>query len=284
MTPERPREPYGVAELFRQGIGSALAYRKSQHRAGRRLIATLASMLSILVLLLGAGALLMFMWEKPGPLETRVDRYRSQEATLGPSAAHRDAKARIDELNGFVADPAFARLPRTTQDYVHQQLRELQAYETFGTKLGQITDPADATSLQQLDQIETGLKQLSVPQEYRADWSQTEWGRRHVDWLEDVAALRTAVLKVAGWYEKLTRDGQQVLDNINGPNLPARAHNVLQEARTPPFPENDGERLVPGSRRVGYATVFTFANVREARRKWEEETKKKLEPYAKAGE
>jgi GTPase SAR1 family protein len=280
-SPEKPREPYGVAELFRQGLGAARSYRNAQRRAGRRLLTTVASMVGILALLLIAGALLVFLWEKPGPLEARVARYRSRETSLTPAAAHRNAKAKIDELSGFVRDPAFERLPDSARDYVSNQLHELQAYEAFTSKLGQITDPADATSMSQLDQIEASLKQLSIPEEYRVDWSQTELGRRYTDWIDDVAALRGAVLKVEGWYQKLARDGQQVLDNINGPNLPARARKVLEESKTPPFPENDNERPISGSRRLTYANVFSFNNVRAARSKWEEEIKKKLEPYAK---
>jgi len=280
-TPEQPREPYGVAELFRQGFGAARSYRRAQRRASRRLFTTVVTMLGILAILAAAGALLFHNWEKPSQLEGRVNRYRAREAQLAPRAAHRNAKNKIEELDGFIHDPAFLRLPANTQDYVNEQLRDFQAYESFEQRLNQLTDPADAIALNQLNELEASLGQLTMPEEYRADWGQTEAGRRYSEWLEDIAALRAAVLKIEGWYQKLVHDGQQVLDNINGPNLPARAKKVLQEARTPPFLENDKDRLLPGSKRLTYANAFSFANVREAQRKWEEEIKKKLEPYAK---
>jgi len=238
-------------------------------------------MLGILAILAAAGALLFHNWEKPSQLEVRVNRYRAREAQLTPRAAHRNAKNKIEELDGFIHDTAFVRLPANTQDYVNEQFRDFQAYDSFEQGLNKLTDPADAITLIQLNELEASLGQLTMPEEYRTDWAQTEAGRRYSEWLEDIAALRAAVLKIEGWYQKLTHDGQQVLDNINGPNLPARAKKVLQEARTPPFLENDKDRLLPGSKRLRYANAFSFANVREAQRKWEEEIKKKLEPYAK---
>ena len=73
-----------------------------------------------------------------------------------------------------------------------------------------------------------------------------------------------------------------VLDNLAAANLPGRAKKVLDQAKTPPFPEGEPSKLVPGGRRASYATVFGFTHVAELRRQWEEDVKRKLEPFAKS--
>jgi GTPase SAR1 family protein len=281
-TPEKPREPYGVAELFRQGFDCTHAFLRQQRRSGRRLALTSAAVIGVLLLLAGAAALLALSrgGREPTELQTQVDHFRGRQQALSPATAHRDLAARIDELTGFTRDPAFAQLPENRRAYVEEQLQELKAYQAYEKQLADITDPRDATSLSQLDQIETRLKQLTLPTEYRSDWSQTDAGRRQTEWLADIAALRAAVLKVDAWYRKLIQDGQVVLDNLNGPNLPERAHKVLEEANAPPFPLQDQDKLVPGSRRVPYAAVMGFSSVTEHRRQWES-LRKRLEPFSR---
>jgi GTPase SAR1 family protein len=280
--PEKPREPYGVAELFRQALALAQTFRKQRDRSGRRLIWTLAGASAVLVLLIGIAVLLVLGRGQrlPSRLEIRVERFRAQEQAQSPLSAHRNASSKIDELKSFASDPGFSELPESQRDYVRRQLQDFNAYQEYDRKLRDITDPADAGSLTQLEQIETSLKQLQVPEEFRAEWMQTEAGRRRADWLDDVDALRSEVARAVAWYQQLIQNGQRVLDDVNGPNLPARARKVLQESRTPPFPEGDNDRLLPKSHRLKYATLYGFTSVAEVRNKWEQ-IKKKLEPYAR---
>jgi hypothetical protein len=282
-TPAKPTEPYGVAELFRQAFEAARVFRRHRDRSRRRLLWTLAGS-GALVIALGlitTGLLVTRQERAPNQLETRIDRWRAQEQEQSPVARHRDLPAKIEELTNLANDPAFAALPENKQEDVRRRLRELRAYQSYETRLNEVLDPRDARSLEQLSEIETTLSRLEVPAEYRTEWSQTPAGRRHAEYLEDVKALRSAVAKVEAWYQKLNKEGQQVLDNASAANLPARAKKVLDEARTPPFPEREPDKSLQGDRRVTYATVFAFTEVAEARRKWEEDVKKKLEPYAR---
>ena len=281
-SPAPADEPFGVVELFRQGIEQARGFRSHRRRSTRRLFFTVGSVFFALAFVAGSAALLV--WMRMGTdaqkLESRVDRFRGQFQAVSVMAAHRGFKQKIEELKSLKADSDFERLPDNKQEFVRERLHELQAYEEYEKGLADIIDPRDAGSLAQLDVIEASLKSSKSPDEFRAEWSQTEAGRRHADWLEDVSAIRTAVEKIDSWYRRLTADGHRVLDDLNGPNLPARAKKVLLEGRTPPFPEDDRDKLLPGSRRVSYAHVFGFAGVAENRRKWEE-VKKRLEPYSK---
>jgi GTPase SAR1 family protein len=281
-TPEKPREPYGVAELFRQALASARTFHKHRRRSNRRLVWTVAGVAGSLFILIAVG--LSLAWTRanalPGVLGSRVERFRAQQQAQTPAEAHRNASSKIDELRAFSTAPAFSRLPQSQQEYIRAQFQELEAYRDYERKLAEITDPANAVHLKQLDEIENALRRLQVPDEYRTAWAQTDAGRRQADWLDDVEAIRSEVDKVVGWYQKLINEGQQVLNDLNGANLPERARKVLEQARAAPFPEQEKERLLPRSRRVSYATVFSFTNVSEVRNKWEE-MKKKLEPYAR---
>jgi len=282
---EKLMQPFGVAELFRQGLAASQSFRRLNRQAGRKLARTVTQVVGTMTLLGGFAALLVFgFWETaPTRLETRVERFRAQQQSVSPLAAHRTPKAKIEELQSLQTDPSFERLPEEKQKFVQNQLKELQAYQDYEQKLREITDPRDATSDGQLGDIEASLKKLTIPAEYQTEWNHTEAGRRVAEWLEDIAAIREAVQKVNNWYRKLIQDGRQVLDDLNGPNLPGRARKVLEEASMPPFPENDKDQFLPGSRRVTYDTVFRFATVAQTRHTWENEIKRRLEPYSKAG-
>jgi hypothetical protein len=282
---DKTSEPFGVSELFRQGLASAQLFRRKHGESSRKLFQTVTGLLAAMVILCGFAAILVLglLEATPTQLDVSVDRFRAQQQSLGPLAAHRTPKAKIEELRAFLSNPSFSRLPEDKQGYVRHLLDELLAYQDYEQKLREITDPRDATNDAQLEEIEESLRAVSIPAEYNVEWSQTDAGRRRADWLEDIAAIREAVQKVNSWYQKLIQDGRQVLNDLNGPKLPVRARRVLQDAATPPFPENDRDQLVPGSRRVTYDTIFRFASAAEMRRQWDEEIKKRLEPYAKLG-
>jgi GTPase SAR1 family protein len=282
---EKVMQPFGVAELFRQALTAAQSFRRVKRQARRKLARTVMQVVAAMTLLGAFAVLLVFgFWETaPTRLETRIERFRAQQQSLSPLAAHRTPKAKIEELQSLQSDPSFARLPEEKQKFVQNQLKELQAYQDYEQKLREITDPRDATNDSQLGEIETSLRKLKTPAEYQTEWNHTEAGRRVAEWLEDIAAIREAVQKVNNWYRKLIQDGRQVLDDLNGPNLPGRARKVLEDASMPPFPENDKDQFLPGSRRVTYDTVFRFATVAQTRHTWENEIKRRLEPYSKAG-
>jgi hypothetical protein len=280
-SPAKPREPYGVAELFRQALDSADRFRARRRRSQRRLFVTVVGSLGLLGLLAAGGTTLYrSRTGVPSLLETQFDRWRARDQDLTPAERHRYLQARLDELTALVNDRAFAELPPEKEEQTRARLQELQAYQEYARQLAQIQDVRDARSLEQLGQIQAGLEQLEVPAAYRLEWSQTDAGRRHADALEDVAALRAAVTRVRDWYEKLNKEGQQVLNNAREANLPARAKKVLDQAAGPPFPEGEPDKVLPGGRRITYATVFRFPGVAEARLRWDE-IRKKLEPYAR---
>jgi GTPase SAR1 family protein len=280
-SPARPRDPYGVAELFRQCFAAARAYRKrlatSRRRVGLTALSALVLVALLIALIVGVVSLHR---QAPSRLETQVDQLHSRDQEQTPLAQHRNVQSKIDELNTIATDPVFVQLPPKKQDYVRERLDELKAYAQFQRAVQQITDPRDATSLAQLDQISGALSALAIPAGYAFAWRDTEAGRQQLEWQEDIAALRDAVQRVGDWYRTLTHDGEEVLAHAGEANLPTRARQVLDRASRPPFPEQDPDQTIPGSKRIRYRTVFRFAPVADARRHWDE-VKKKLEPAAR---
>jgi hypothetical protein len=283
--PAKPREPYGVAELFRQCLDSARSFHQRETRASLRLRWTLVGALGLLALLtLLAG---FFYLKEPGgeesALRRRVETYRSREGELSSEAKHGNLKKRVEELSGIENDPAFASLPEAEQEYVRDQRRELteyhKAFSKFEKQMKDIPSPQSATTEKDLEDIEDRLRAVKIPPEYQAEWSQTRPGLKLAFWKLDIKALRKAIREAEQWYQKLLAEGQEVLSNLKAPDLPGRAKKVLDKARTGRIPEKDPERVrVPGAQMVDYSAVVNFASVAELRADWEE-MKKKLERF-----
>jgi hypothetical protein len=278
-SPPRPREPYGVAELFRQCLDVASQFREHRRHSSHRLLWTVVGTAAIL---LGLGALaaylLMGRLEGQGRLETRVEKFQQRDHERTPAAWHRNLQNDLDELNQLVKDPAFHQLPDSKKEYLQARLKELTAYRDFEKKLDQIGDPKEARSEEQLKQIESKLQQLTPPEEY--DWHLTEATRRRDNWLQDIQDLRDAVARLTKEYEDLIQRGQAVLAKKNEANLPKRAKEVLDSARAYPDPERDKSRPVRESARVTYGAAFNIASLDNLYGQWKK-TREELEPFAK---
>jgi hypothetical protein len=276
--PAKADEPFGVAELYREGLESAQAFNRRRRRATRKLAGTVAAIFCILVLLSGFAALLIVgFWEtKPGRLETGIEKFRLEQQSLTRLAAHRSLQPKLEKLQAFRDDPSFDEVNKDKQEFVLNKLQELEAYHKYDQKLLDL-DPRNARSNAELDELEKALK-APPPPEYESEWSQTEAVRRRADWLEDIPTIRENVQRVNAWYQKLIQDGRQVLDDKDAPKRLTRATQVLQEADSR-FRESDKDELLPGSRWVTYDTVFRFTPVAETRREWGE-IKRRLERIA----
>lgn len=281
--PSRPLEPWGVAELFRQGFDSARAFRARRTRSGRRLLWTSAGTFAA-VAFFALLAVVLFA-SRPGErlnlLELQVDGFRARYLDQSPAERHQDVSAKLTELSRLADDPAFPDLPPEKQAYVQEVRKELTSYQEFQRQLDNITDPREARTASQLQSIKERLSQVTMAPEYQVEWEQTEASRRLYEWLKDVDAIAEADASTRAAYEKLVREGQQVLDRKNEPNLPKRAKAVLAQAQALPNPHADRDKLIPGSHRVTYATVFDFPAVDEWVRRWEDDVKRKLEPFAR---
>jgi hypothetical protein len=282
--PARPREPYGVAELFRQCLESARSFHYREKRAGRRLGWTVLASVGV-VALLALLAAAFFLNQPGGPsgaLARRVEAYQVQEEEQSLELKHHHLDRRIKALSAIEKDPGFAALPQVMQDYVRDHRQELLAYKKafgrFKAEVDAIQDPEDATTEKELQDIEDKLGRVQVPARYQEEWGETLEGKKLRYWKRDIDALRVAINKAERWYGILLHDGREVLSHLDAPNLPKRAKQVLDKARAGFSPEKDPDRPVPGARFVTYSAVLNSQSVAELRGEWEQ-IKKKLERY-----
>jgi hypothetical protein len=155
----------------------------------------------------------------------------------------------------------------------------LEVYQDFEKRLNDIVDPREARSEEQLQAIRESLAQLTVPTKYQAEWATSEAVQRYRAWSADAEALAKAVAAVRQGYQKITVEGRRVLADKDAADLPGRAREVLQMAKDLPDSSLERARLIPGSQRISYATVFEFPSIPEARTAWEA-VRKELEPLA----
>jgi hypothetical protein len=281
----RPREPYGVAELFRQCLEDARVFRQRRQHSNWWLFGLIVSSLAAAA---GLCALVIFFLifntssRPPSPLQTEVGHWQARQQELTPLGRHRNVTAQIGQLEDWTNDPQFATLPEESRREVLRRLDELRAYQEYEARLDAITDPRQAKSIDQLEEIKASLSRVQAPAEYQEEWEHTDAGRRQADGLQDAAAIRKAVPKVLAWYQKLVGDGRRVLDSAAEANLPARAREVLDAAKKPPFPAAEPDKLLPGAKRATYATVFGFSSVAKVRHEWEQ-IQERLRPAARLG-
>jgi hypothetical protein len=280
--PAKPREPYGVAELFRQCLESAVAFRRRQQHSGRRLAWTVTGAVGALagMAVLALGLVLGRPQERTNPLLNKVERYQSQEGQT-PSARlrgdSRDLQARISELTDLKNDPNFGELPPDRQEFITQRLQELEAYQAYRRQFQQVRPVPEAQSERDLKQVEEALNKLQPPEAYRGEWGQTEAVLERGQRLADVKALREAVNDAEDWFRGLKSEGERLLQftigaSSRGPDGGAnwaawydQFRKLQDRAGRPPFREEDP---VPNSR-LSYATVLRFNRVAEARAGWQ---------------
>jgi hypothetical protein len=279
-SPPRPREPFGVAELFRQCLEFSQRFRQRRQHSSQRLAWTLGGTVAVL---LGLGALATFLIESrlegpTGRLEGKVERFQVRDQERTPAAWHGSLMSDLTELALLAKDPRFDQLPESKKEFVKRRLQELTAYQEYEKSLDQIGDPKDARSETQVKQIEAKLTRLAPPEEY--DWHQTEASRRRDNWIQDCQDIEDTIGRLQKQYEELIQKGREVLAHMNEANLPKRAKEVLDSSRFHPDPERDKTRPVKESARVTYGVVFGITSVENVYLQWKK-IRDQLEPFAK---
>lgn len=276
-SPAKPREPYGVAELFRQAFALALAFEQRQSRSGRRLLWTVAGGTGAIAAMVAVVAALLFNrpQEEPGvqELATKIESYRAREAQTPSSRLRGPLQRKISELTELETDPKFSRLPRETQDYVRGRLHELQDYRSYEEKLRALPRIDRIRSTRELEEMENTLARLALPPEHQPDWNQTDAALYRAQLLEDTKALRKAVTQAEDWYDSLIRRGQALWTFAgHKPGVPVawsdwqrEVQALLAEADTPLHRPTD---RLPGSSLL-YSTALQVDKAAAAHDDWE---------------
>jgi hypothetical protein len=279
-TPAKPRDPYGVAELFRQCLEAAERYRQRQRHSNRRLLWTTGGAVGVLAAMaaLAAGLYVSRGNDRQNPLANKVASYQGQEGETPSDYLRGDLARKIGILSDLKENADFASLPPEQQEYVNNRLAELQAYQTYQDRLQAVRPVRAAHSDADLREIQEALEQVQVPPPYQKEWEQTEAVQGRQRRLKDVTALRTAVAEVEEWYRTLRLDGEQLLRFAVGGRRAAapggdwaawyaRYQSLLARAADPRYREED--RIPGASPDLTYAVAYRFTRVVEARGAWD---------------
>jgi hypothetical protein len=278
--PPRPREPYGVAELFRQCLDRAVAFRARNRRADSRLYWITGAAATVIVALCSLLVALALRPPEAGPseLQRRVqeleyrDRRTPAERLRGSVA---ELKIHRDDLQTISQGPGFDGLPRQEQEFVTSRLNELNEYIPFFERILKFPRPSEADSFKALQQIEDGLKDSALEPPHE-DWKTTEAATIRREELEDIAALRDAIDQVQDWYVNSYEKAHALWlhageppsgsGEFNWPVWQQQADDLLRPNRVLPYDEH---ARLPGSDRLTYAVVMRFGEVVAARARWD---------------
>jgi hypothetical protein len=287
-SPAKPREPYGVAELFRQCFASAEQFQQRRVWANRRLtwtVATLAGLLAVMLLFV----LILIISQPSAELTALTDQVRQFRSTYPPDRPAERLKGNVDEkiqkLESLKGNPLFKRLDPDLKDYVSKTLTELTAYRSFAEQLKEISDGFNGDlnkvkNEEQLASIKRELEKLTLPEQYKSGWSDVREAQRRQKWLEQIAIVEKEADRLRVDYQKLVDEGKKVLamkDILTIVELRERVKVVLDRARRLP----DKNDLLPGAEELSYEMVFRLERVATIRSQWEPELHNNLRDLAK---
>jgi hypothetical protein len=280
--PAKPREPYGVAELFRQALEAAAAHRARERRATRRLAWTVGVAAALLVAMgsLSAGLIVKNRITRADALGQRVNDLRQFDSgdpavrLRGPLDALRARERTLQEIRD---NPLFPELHADQRGFVTDRLEELEVYIPYLEKLAKERPLGTVRREQTLNELRERLqKDLALP---RPDWSDTDAGRLRKQRLEQIDALRRAVERARNWYLDGSEEAVRLWSfaaykfgpedaGIDWPEWSAQVEKLLDRQRKPPFGESE---VIPGAAPLTYATALRFDMVVDAKRSWEAE-------------
>jgi hypothetical protein len=239
----RPREPFGVAELFHTAFEEAMAFRDRQRRSRKRLIWTVGGAGTFLAAMLLAGVALLSMPQRTTEF-TLADRVESLRASEGPTAATRlgpNLDRRMRDWLEVQSHSAFPQLPEDLQSLVKQRLNEGNAYIQFRDELAAIPPPSRARSLTELGQTEARLTKLIPTEQYAIEWVPTEAVQQRDRLLnKEIPALRSAVARLTQFYFTLKNRATALLqtEELNA-EWEQRVRDLAAAEKSLPFPKSD---------------------------------------------
>jgi GTPase SAR1 family protein len=285
-SPAKPREPYGVAELFRQSLSEAADYRARVRRSNRRLFLLAGTVGTAVLGMVVLTAVLLTMSvrnSRASLLASRVEDLRvysrggPAERLRGGPAELRQRLARFEEVRD---DPQFGVLPAEQRAFVEERADELKSYIDYLEKLLKERPLASEQTEQGLERRLKRLESdLALP---RADWQGTRADEMRRGLVEATQGLLDAVRQARNWYagasETTTRlwsfaDYRVAEDaaGIDWADWTARVQKVLDPAYRPPFADADP---IPGASSLTWAVALRFDRVVEARLAWEGDRKR----------
>jgi hypothetical protein len=201
--PAKPREPYGVAELFRQCLDLAAEYRRSVRRSTRRLYLIVSAAGGALGALLLVALFLLF-WPAPPPpsaLQRAVEAMQLSESGKPAdrlSAPLAELRMRRDMLHDWQSDRDFAALPKELRDFVVNRYNELDRYIDWFEEVRAQGRPVSADTEKELRERKEQLDKLHAGLD--PDWGDTPAARLLKERIDEADALLAGVKHVKTAY------------------------------------------------------------------------------------
>jgi|GEM_PF-957152 len=279
--PVQAGEPYGVAELFRQCLEQAAAFRRRRRQAERRLVGTVAAAGGIIALMttLAVGLTLYNLDTPTNVLRERVQLWSNADLPTEAERLHaplHELRRRAEQLHAIGNDPQFEALSSAQQQWVRARLEELEAYLQYFDRLVQSPQPRDVHNTQALRELQEELKTtLALPKE---TWKDTEAGRLQSARLQEVEALALAVKRAENWYRDAAAKAEQLRTfsgqqtgrggvGVNWDRWTIDAEILLHADFR--LPQGGPSLLLGAVPLISEAAVQRFEEVRTARADWE---------------
>lgn len=282
--PERPGEPFGVAELFRQCLAAGQAFQMERGRAERRLQYVFAGIVGLLAILLMAGAFFFLSREPDGPtvLETRARALLPTEKDRGTFADRlkEPADEAVKKLDHIINDPDFDKLPQLLRLEVQTRHDALKRYAARvavfdAAKRG----PEEFGKEEVFTNFEKFLEEFLVPAEY----ARTPLDKDVQATRKQVGQFREKVNEVDRWFEdqipKRTQAADKLLQELRDEvkdslkkfkDWAPRAEAFLKKhpegiADLRPYPP---ERSVEGFPKVSYGQLYQWHGPQDLLTQW----------------
>jgi hypothetical protein len=294
-SPAKPREPYGVAELFRQAVDSGVSFRQRRLSADRRLKWTLGAAAGLLAAML---LLMVFLFFNPAGSGTSA--LEASAKTIRAEIPDKPERRFGERLDGWLArlqeiqqHKDFPQLPQDLRDFVNQNVKEMTEYQAFRAQVGKITSGFsnnlnNIRTDADLAAIKKTLEASAPPAGQLSAWGGTAAVQDWKHWLNEVTRLQEAVGKTFEDYERLLADARrfqkkQKEKGVTLEELDNAARKVLEDAKALPDRKLDADRIIPNATEAKYSHVFRFPSVSDKVAEWERsEAKQTVESWAKA--
>lgn len=275
--PARPTEPYGVAELFRQAVAGATAYRGRRSGAHLRLLVTVVSLLGVLG---GLAALVAwFFANRPSPeLIDLRNQARSALPARDLSAQDRlrgPLEEKLRKLKAVQDDPAYPKLEDDLRNDIERAAREIATYQDLEARFRKADRLLGELSREEeLKNLETALDSLKVPDDFAPAWTGTPLVQALQRRRQEIELVRKTMKEEIDWIDRqvqaglaLEKEGRKLAEASTAGQRAAWSQKVLdyrkQDLRHPPD-HNLSE--LPS---VQYRLIYRMESVDDGRREWE---------------
>lgn len=271
--PGRAQAPYQVAELFRQCVSAARAFRERRERSFHTLHAALTALGAVAIVL--AALVGWYALTQPtldqAALETRVQALLGPGQTTNAELVREPLADRLAEIAEIKNDAAYASLAaslRSGVDATEAAIREYQALRD--AHASQVRSPRLATREADLALAEKILASFDAKV---AAWPDTRLAKRHAEWKDEARALRTALADEEAWVREQLKAGERLreagglviakqLDAVQREAWFAQVHAFLDQGR-----RHKGADRVAGTQ-APYRNVYQFDRYEAVEREW----------------